>query len=335
MARRHDAARRRRCCPTCCPTDRLTASGMPVPDVRAELRRIHDLRNVGNVVLALAQPAATIGAAVWLDHPVAWVAAFVLMGPAFARFAILAHEAAHRLLFSNRRANDLVGRWLLAYPAFVPFDIYRRSHFAHHQRRVRARRARPQPLRRATRSPGPRCAASSGATPSASPGGRTCGPLLAGPAQPHGAARGPAHPRRPGRRARAARLVGRPELYLLLWLAPWMTVWRVINRLRAIAEHGGMTRSATAACTTHHVRQSLARPLLDRAVQHRLAPRPPRRHGRAVAEPAPRSTTSWSPPDGSPPASSTRATGRCGGPCGRRPAAAEAGRPWPGAQPSM
>src|SRR5205823_15127246 len=36
---------------------------------------------------------------------------------------------------------------------------------------------------------------------------------------------------------------GHPWLYPLLWLAPWMTVWRVINRLRAIAEHGGMARS--------------------------------------------------------------------------------------------
>ena len=55
------------------------------------------------------------------------------MGRAFALYAILGHEAAHRLLFSNRRANDLIGRWGLSYPAFVPFDLYRRSHFAHHK----------------------------------------------------------------------------------------------------------------------------------------------------------------------------------------------------------
>ena len=48
---------------------------------------------------------------------------------------------------------------------------------------------------------------------------------------------------------------GRPELYVFLWLAPWMTVWRVLNRLRAIAEHGGMTRSDDRRLTTHHVRQ--------------------------------------------------------------------------------
>jgi fatty acid desaturase len=48
---------------------------------------------------------------------------------------------------------------------------------------------------------------------------------------------------------------GRPELYPLLWLAPWMTGWRVINRLRAIAEHGGMIRSDDRRETTHHVEQ--------------------------------------------------------------------------------
>jgi fatty acid desaturase len=48
---------------------------------------------------------------------------------------------------------------------------------------------------------------------------------------------------------------GRWWLYPLLWLAPWMTVWRVLNRLRAIAEHAGMERSADRRKTTHVVRQ--------------------------------------------------------------------------------
>ena len=50
---------------------------------------------------------------------------------------------------------------------------------------------------------------------------------------------------------------GRPELYLLLWWLPYMTVWRVINLLRAIAEHGGMERSPDRRRTTHHVRQTV------------------------------------------------------------------------------
>lgn len=242
--------------PEVLPTDRLTRSGMPVPAVRAELRRIPDARNAVTVVGAHVQAVAVLGLAAWLSHPLAWAAAFLLMGRVFACYAILAHEAAHRLLFSRRAANDLVGRWLLAYPAFVPFDAYRRAHIAHHRdelgpgepdlglyrgypttTRSMARKLRRdalfvsgwknlRPLLRAVRSPSARPVALS---------------VLA---------------------AQAAVLAvcaafGRPELYLFLWLAPWMTVWRVINRLRAIAEHGGMTRSDDRRLTTHHVRQGL------------------------------------------------------------------------------
>jgi fatty acid desaturase len=44
-------------------------------------------------------------------------------------------------------------------------------------------------------------------------------------------------------------------VYFILWFAPYLTVWRVINRLRSIAEHGGMQRSKDRRETTHSVRQ--------------------------------------------------------------------------------
>ena len=50
---------------------------------------------------------------------------------------------------------------------------------------------------------------------------------------------------------------GHPWLYLLLWVLPWATLYQGLNRIRAIAEHGGMTRSADRRRTTHHVHQSL------------------------------------------------------------------------------
>jgi fatty acid desaturase len=242
--------------PDVLPTARLTASAMPVPELRSQLRRIDDVRNVGSVLLTWGQALGTIGAAVWIGHPLAYVAAFVLMGPAFARFAILGHEAAHKLLFTNKRANDAVGRWVLAYPSFVPLDAYRRGHFAHHKdefgpdepdlnlyngypitkasfRRKLWRDARGtsgwknlKGLLAALRSKGSRSIAMRLLVMQV--------PLVV-----------------------AAVLVGRWWLYPLLWLGPWMTSWRVINRLRSIAEHGGMQRSKDRRETTHHVRQSL------------------------------------------------------------------------------
>ncbi|MGQ0433580.1 MAG: fatty acid desaturase family protein [Microthrixaceae bacterium] len=241
--------------PDVLPTARLTASAMPVAELRTELRRIDDLRNVGSVLLCWLQPLVTIGGAVWIGHPLAYLAAFILMGPAFARLAILGHEAAHKLLFSNKRWNDAVGRWVIAYPSFVPLDAYRRGHFAHHKdefgpnepdmnlyngypiteasfRRKLWRDARGtsgwknlKGLLSALRSPSSRSIALRIFAMQV--------PLVV-----------------------VAVLVGRWWLYPLLWLGPWLTTWRVINRLRSIAEHGGMQRSKDRRQTTHHVEQS-------------------------------------------------------------------------------
>lgn len=240
--------------PDVLPTDRLLAGGKPVPAIRAELRRIPNARNAITVVGVLLQSFGVIALAVWIDHPVTWVAAFLLMGRSFALYAILAHEAAHRLLFSKRWANDGIGRWLLAYPAFVPFDAYRRSHFAHHRDELGpdepdlALYARYPITRASWRRKLTRDAVGNSGWKNLK------GLLLA--------------VRSPTARPIALRilgmqlvllvgftLVGRPELYLVLWLAPWMTVWRVLNRLRAVAEHGGLTRSPDRRETTHHVEQ--------------------------------------------------------------------------------
>ena len=241
--------------PEVLPTDRLTATAMPVPEIRARLRQIADVRNVGSVGLCWAQAAVTIGVAAWVGHPVGYLAGIVFMGATFARFAILGHEAAHKLLFSNKRWNDTVGRWLLGYPAFVPLDSYRRGHFAHHKEEFGPNEPDMAlyvgyPISRASfRRKLVRDAVGIS-------GWKNLQPLLR------------------GLRIEVARpvvlrilaaqagvlavftAVGRPELYPLLWLVPWMTSWRVINRLRSIAEHGGMERSPDRRRTTHHVRQT-------------------------------------------------------------------------------
>lgn len=241
--------------PQVLPTDRLTASGMAVPELRAELRQIDDARNAAQIVLAWVQALGTIGLAAWIHHPLAYLAAIVLMGPAFARFAIIGHEAAHKLLFTDKRLNDRAGRWLVAYPAFVPLEAYRRSHFAHHKEEFGPNEpdlnlyigypVTPASLRRKLWRDA-----------RGTSGWKNLKGLL-------GALRSerarPVALRILGAQAvllGAAVAVGRWWLYPLLWLLPWMTSWRVINRLRAIAEHGGMQRSKDRRQTTHHVRQS-------------------------------------------------------------------------------
>src|SRR5437879_1156356 len=92
------------------PPARLPATGGPVPELRAELRRTPHARDVLTVLGCYAQSFGVMAAAVAINRWWAWVLAFLLLGRAQALFAILAHEAAHRLLFTAKLVNDGVGR---------------------------------------------------------------------------------------------------------------------------------------------------------------------------------------------------------------------------------
>ncbi len=245
--------------PDVLPTDRVAASGKARPDLREGLRRINGRRNALTVGGAWAQTFGVVAAAAWIDRWWAFVAAFVLMGRGFALLNILGHEAAHRLLFAGRSWNDRAGKWALAYPGFVPIDIYRRAHMAHHRDEMGPEEpdlglysgypVTPASLRRKlTRD-------AVGIS-----GWKNLFPLLRAATQPVSR---PLAMQILGTQAAIAVVLtaggglvfGVWWLYPVLWLGPWMTLWRVNNRLRALAEHGGMTRSSDRRRTTHVVRQ--------------------------------------------------------------------------------
>jgi fatty acid desaturase len=238
-------------------TDRVGVDGRPLPAFRADLRRIPSWRNALSVAALYVQTGLVVWATIaWA--PWSWPIAFVLMGRAHAQFASLMHEAAHRLLFSNRTLNDVVGRWLLGYPSFTSTDAYRRVHMAHHREEfgpdepdfllyrgypITNASFRRKMIRDAT--------------------GRTGYSLLKG--LPKGLVSKDRRVRNTAIKILAVQAVmlgtsiafGVWWLYPLFWLAPYLTVWRVINRLRSIAEHGGMGRSKDRRETTHSVRQTL------------------------------------------------------------------------------
>jgi fatty acid desaturase len=238
------------------PNENLTATARPANELRDKLRRIPNLRNALAVAAVYVQTIGIIVAAVWIDNLFVWALAFVLMGRAHAQFAALMHEAAHRLLFRNRRVNDSVGRWLLGFPSFTPIDLYRRGHMAHHRDEFGPDEPdiplyRGYPIARASL----RRKLTRDVT------GRTGWKLF------KGLVRG-VRAEDAGVRSQAQLIVGtqlvliaigvavgHPWVYFLLWFAPYLTVWRVINRLRSIAEHGGMQRSKDRRFTTHTVRQ--------------------------------------------------------------------------------
>jgi fatty acid desaturase len=237
---------------------RLRDDARPDSAWREELRRIPNLRNSISIVLLYAQTGAVIGLTLWWNHPLGWLLGVLLMGRAHAQFMSLMHEAAHRLLFSSKRVNDFVGRFLIGYPAFTNTDAYRRVHMAHHRDEFGPEEpdvplyanypiSRDSWRRKLWRD----------AT------GQTGWKLLK---QQFGGLRG-ADPltRRSQQKILAMQVMliaisvalGAPEAYFVLWLLPFLTVWRVINRLRSVAEHGGMRRGEDRRIATHSVRQTL------------------------------------------------------------------------------
>ncbi len=235
---------------------RILPSGRAIPDLREDLRRVPSLRNAISVVSCFAQMALVIGGAIWLHNPFAWVGAFLLMGRSHAQLAALMHEAAHRLLFRNRKANDLVGRWLLGYIGFTNTDGYRRVHMAHHREEFG-----PEEPDMALYAGYPIPKESFRRKLERDATGQTGWKLLK--QQLLGLKDGDVRAKRTVLKiysvqlllAVASAAVGYPLVYWLLWFLPYMTVWRVINRLRSVAEHGGMQRSKDRRQTTHTVRQ--------------------------------------------------------------------------------
>jgi fatty acid desaturase len=237
-------------------TDEVRGDGRPSPALREELRRIASWRNAGSVVALYVQT----GVLIWLTARYIWLLpiTFLLMGRTFAQFASLMHEAAHRLLFANKRINDWVGRWVLGYPAFTSTDAYRRVHMAHHRDEfgpdepdmalytgypIGPASFRRKLVRDAT-----------GQT-----GLKLMRQLLSNVHSPDARSRHAVWKIIAVQAVLLAAAIasGHWWLYPVLWLAPFLTVWRVINRLRSIAEHGGMQRSKDRRQTTHTVRQHL------------------------------------------------------------------------------
>lgn len=251
--------------PATTPDNFIQLDGRPTPSYRDTLRQIPNVRNAISVVSVYAQTIGIVVAAIWISRAsssplawLAWIVAFILMGRAHAQFASLMHEAAHRLLFSHKKLNDFVGNWLLGYPTMTSTPAYRRVHMAHHRQEfgpeepdiplyanypVSKASLRRKLIRDAT--------------------GQTGFKLMT--AQMRGL-------RSPDTRIRhtllkmlcvqvvilALCVIARyPLVYLFMWVLPYVTVWRVINRLRSIAEHGGLRGDSDRRITTHSVRQGL------------------------------------------------------------------------------
>jgi len=234
---------------------RLRPDFRPNPDFRAELRTIANFRNALTVFTILVAPVVVTVAVIAIGSWWAIIPAAMVMGNIQTRMYILHHEAAHRLLFSDHRINDLIGVNLLGW---LPFGTgthhYRRGHSNHHRDEFGPNEpdfllysfypiTKPSMHRKLRRD-------ATGVSAY-----RLLKPLLSGFVT---------RERLPlSLRFLAGQILvftaflaaGAPWLYLWLWALPFFTWYQVQNRLRSIGEHGGMTRSSDRRDTTHHVEQ--------------------------------------------------------------------------------
>jgi len=102
------------------------------PEERRELLAISDARAWLSIVLDWALVGAAFALVAALPNLLTVLVAIAIIGGRQLGFAILMHEAAHRILLRDRRWNDWVGNWLCAYHVYLDVHPYRNYHLKHH-----------------------------------------------------------------------------------------------------------------------------------------------------------------------------------------------------------
>jgi fatty acid desaturase len=112
---------------------------VPRPSELVTPAQVQDLRGKSNFVGALlvlhawALIFGSMALFVWWPNPVTFLLAAMVIGARQLGLAILMHDAAHGLLFADRRLNEGVATWLCAAPVFTSLQLYRPYHLKHHR----------------------------------------------------------------------------------------------------------------------------------------------------------------------------------------------------------
>ena len=76
-----------------------------------EIKVKQDWRNVLSISSNWLQMAAAMVLFYFYPNAITFLIALVIVGSKQFALAVLAHDAAHNLLFSNNKVNDWVGQW--------------------------------------------------------------------------------------------------------------------------------------------------------------------------------------------------------------------------------
>jgi fatty acid desaturase len=111
----------------------LKSSELLTPEQVQRLRGKSDFVGALLVLHAWGLIFGSMALFVWWPNPFTFLLAVMVIGGRQLGLAILMHDAAHGLLFTDRRLNDWVGSWLCAFPVFTSLSLYRPYHLKHHR----------------------------------------------------------------------------------------------------------------------------------------------------------------------------------------------------------
>ena len=98
-----------------------------------KIKEKQEWRNILSISSNWLQMTLTMVFFFFYPNVLTFLLAVVIIGSRQFALAVLAHDAAHNLLFSNNKVNDWVGQWFCAYPIFQDNRVYRPYHLKHHR----------------------------------------------------------------------------------------------------------------------------------------------------------------------------------------------------------
>jgi fatty acid desaturase len=102
------------------------------PADRRELLTLRDARAWLSIGTDWGLVFAAFALVAYFPNPVTVLVAIAVIGARQLGFAIMMHDAAHRVLLRSREWNDWIGNWLCAYPVYLDVHPYRNYHLRHH-----------------------------------------------------------------------------------------------------------------------------------------------------------------------------------------------------------
>ncbi len=113
--------------------DRATLNKIIDSEHIRQLSRLAPWKSIIVIVTEWLLIGITTVAGFYFNNLLAYCIVWLIVGTRMYALYSLLHDGMHYLLFPNKKTNDWICRFLLAWPLFLSLEKVRKAHFAHHQ----------------------------------------------------------------------------------------------------------------------------------------------------------------------------------------------------------